>query len=141
MMVGRPLSYWEGNFSGTILNFGRVMKFEVFWKEMYHVSHIKEKRDSKKDGRLFSKRLKCSNPLTLFDLENHRTISISMRCFMLYTFQPCCSCHCHDQGFWMVCTQSLGTKTKRQLRTFPCAWVPALSYHIYSSVTWILKCC
>ena len=24
MMVGRLLSYWEGNFSGAMLNFGRV---------------------------------------------------------------------------------------------------------------------
>jgi len=26
MMVGRLLSYWEGNFSGAMLNFGRVYK-------------------------------------------------------------------------------------------------------------------
>ena len=25
MMVGRLLSYWEGNFSGAMLNFGRVI--------------------------------------------------------------------------------------------------------------------
>ena len=27
MMVGRLLSYWEGNFSGAMLNFGRVCHF------------------------------------------------------------------------------------------------------------------
>ena len=30
MMVGRLLSYWEGNFSGAMLNFGRVKKVEFY---------------------------------------------------------------------------------------------------------------
>ena len=29
MMVGRLLSYWEGNFSGAMLNFGRVIRLDL----------------------------------------------------------------------------------------------------------------
>ena len=32
MMVGRLLSYWEGNFSGAMLNFGRVSPLTPFQK-------------------------------------------------------------------------------------------------------------
>jgi len=28
MMVGRLLSYWEGNFAGAMLNFGKVLLME-----------------------------------------------------------------------------------------------------------------
>ncbi len=41
MVVGRLLSYWEGNFSGAMLNFGRVlprkrtMSSENWWSEDY----------------------------------------------------------------------------------------------------------
>ena len=30
-MVGRLLSYWEGNFSGAMLNFGRVRETGTFF--------------------------------------------------------------------------------------------------------------
>ena len=30
MVVGILLSYWEGNFSGAMLNFGRVTRCEIF---------------------------------------------------------------------------------------------------------------
>ena len=31
MMVGRLISYWEGNFSGAMLNFGRVYYVMFYW--------------------------------------------------------------------------------------------------------------
>ena len=31
MVVGRLLAYWEGNFSGATLNFGRVLFFSCFF--------------------------------------------------------------------------------------------------------------
>ena len=33
MVIGRLLSYWEGNFSGAMLNFGRVEAEQLQQKE------------------------------------------------------------------------------------------------------------
>ncbi len=43
MMVGRLLSYWEGNFSGAMLNFGRVSV--VFGKQNTFETYAQAKLD------------------------------------------------------------------------------------------------
>ena len=44
MMVGKLLSYWEGNFSGAMLNFERVNhKFEaVIWANLQAINPFQE---------------------------------------------------------------------------------------------------
>ena len=39
MMVGRLLSYWEGNFSGAMLNFGRVVTYSNLGKSKVFKTH------------------------------------------------------------------------------------------------------
>ena len=44
MLVGRLLSYWEGNFSGAMLNFGRVnVSFPPTWKRNHGTGSPDEK--------------------------------------------------------------------------------------------------
>ena len=40
MVVGRLLSYWEGNFSGAMLNFGGAILHSLFVKYFIHFSLI-----------------------------------------------------------------------------------------------------
>ena len=73
--------------------------------------------------------------------ENQRTISVWKRCFVLYTFQPCCSCHCHNQGFWMVCRQSW-ERNQASTRHIPlCLGSSDVIPHILLFCMLILKCC
>ena len=53
MLVGRLLSYWEGNFSGAMLNFGRVnVSFPPTWER----NHCTGSPDEKTKGlRLFGR--------------------------------------------------------------------------------------
>ena len=41
MVVGRLLSYWEGNFSGAKLNFGRVCDVKKISDPPYQVTRMK----------------------------------------------------------------------------------------------------
>ena len=42
MMVGRLLSYWEGNFSGAMLNFGRVFSWWIFYQFQIFTSNLSD---------------------------------------------------------------------------------------------------
>lgn len=106
--------------SMSCLQWRKNMKIEVSWKEM-SLTH----------GRFFFHK-------DWIDLEkNHRTISIWMRCSII--FQPFCSSHHHKQGFWMVCRQSWEWNQVSTRHIPVCLCSTVIPYILFCM--WILKYC